>query len=63
MNEMSQIERNKTAEYTSATDIVQAAKHEMNECGCPYDLPDTGNQVSDARRMRVVHSPRCPLRH
>ncbi|MET3807772.1 hypothetical protein ABIB25_004799 [Nakamurella sp. UYEF19] len=63
MNAMSQIERNKAAVYTSATDIVQAAKHEMNVCGCPYELPDTGDQVTDARRIRVVHRPSCPRRY
>lgn len=63
MDEKSQVERNRAANFTSATDIVQAAKHEMNECGCPYDLPETGNQASDARRIRVVHLPDCRLRH
>ena len=63
MAELSQVERNKAATYSSATDIVQAAKHEMNECGCPYDLPETGNQLTDARHIRVVHRPGCPSRH
>ncbi len=63
MEEMSQVERNRAATYTSATDIVRAAKLEMNVCGCPYELPDTGNQLADARHIRVVHRPGCPFRH
>ena len=63
MESRSQVERNKAASYTSATDIVRAAKREMDECGCPYDLPDSGTQLSRARRIRVVHQPQCPRQH
>ncbi len=63
MAERSQVERNRAASFASATDIVQAAKHEMNECGCPYELPDSGNQLTDARQIKVIHRPDCPFRH
>ena len=63
MAEKSQVERNRAATFSSATDIVQAAKNEMNECGCPYELPDSGNQLTDARQIKVLHRPDCPLRH